>query len=416
MNNTLTIELIHENSLGNNYFYTTLKLPAKEYEIRDAYQRARIFGRDDSFNEISVIECQLLPELLFKRLDSPTIDELNFFAKRLSLLNEDERLVFSVVCPKIISKMDEPVSMKDLINCTYGLELVSMLSAVSDEKELGAFVIENELNDDVAAIPETSMYLLDRESIGRLQRISDGGVFVKDKYIVAGDYELKEIYDGKQLPKTPTEKWYAFKLMVGAPLTDDDMKEEHHTKWLTIPVSRKEADKIAKELGMRKIEDCVYFDFESSIPQIDDKQFGNMKDFDKLNHLAEIMPFMSPEEQIKFKAILEAEAPRDLAEVLDIADNLNDYQISVYTDDAASFYKEYLSYHLDERFDKRWLDSLLCQNEGKTLLERLNAKVTEYGVVSERFKNLFDFVPYSEEAVVEEDTENEDLSITMGGM
>ena len=38
---TLTIELSHENPLGDGYFYAMLDLPAEEHEIRDAISRPR---------------------------------------------------------------------------------------------------------------------------------------------------------------------------------------------------------------------------------------------------------------------------------------------------------------------------------------------------------------------------------------
>lgn len=78
---TLTIELSHENPLGDGYFYAMLDLPAEEYEIRDAIQRARMIGREESFRSIGILDCGAWPELLYYRLDSPSIDELNFFAK-----------------------------------------------------------------------------------------------------------------------------------------------------------------------------------------------------------------------------------------------------------------------------------------------------------------------------------------------
>lgn len=410
MNKALTIELIHENPVGSNYFYSTLKLPALEHEIRDAYQKARLCSKDDVY-EISIIECQILPEIMFKRLDSPTLDELNFFAKRISSLSEDERLVFSVICPQIIEKQDEPVSMKDLINCTYGLNEVMMVSAVRNDMELGAFVIENEINEDVAAIPESSLYLLDRGTVGALQRIVDGGVYVNDKYILAGSYELKEIYDGISLPEVVREKWFAFRLEISAPPIDDESKVE--TKWITLPISKCEAKEKARELGVRKIEDCVYYAFESSIPQISEDQFNDMKDFYKLNYLAETMPFMSPEEQIKFKAVLEAEKVSSVDDIIDIQSNLSDYQISVNSDDEQAFFKEYISHHLDIRFDTKWLNNISVRYEGEMLLERLDAKMTDYGVISARHKNLFDLVPFDED--ITEDLD-EDINMKMGGM
>lgn len=62
---TLTIELSHENPLGDGYFYAMLELPAAEHEIRDAIQRARMVGREDSFRSIGILDCGAWPELLY---------------------------------------------------------------------------------------------------------------------------------------------------------------------------------------------------------------------------------------------------------------------------------------------------------------------------------------------------------------
>lgn len=55
MKQTMLIELTHENPAGKNYFHATLGLPATEHEIRDAYQRARITGTEDSYQDITVL-------------------------------------------------------------------------------------------------------------------------------------------------------------------------------------------------------------------------------------------------------------------------------------------------------------------------------------------------------------------------
>ena len=90
--------------------------------------------------------------------------------------------------------------MTDLINMTYGLDSVMIASNVGTDRQLGQFVIDNELNEDVNAIPETSLYLLDLERIGKLQRDVDGGVFVGNCYVVAGAFEMPHVYDGIHLP------------------------------------------------------------------------------------------------------------------------------------------------------------------------------------------------------------------------
>lgn len=81
MEKQMRIELASEYPRGGRYYYASLELPAEEYEIRDALQKIRAVGRENVSPEISVLECGLLPELLDVRLDSPTLDEMNFFGK-----------------------------------------------------------------------------------------------------------------------------------------------------------------------------------------------------------------------------------------------------------------------------------------------------------------------------------------------
>ena len=394
----ITIEMVNEYPGRDGFYYADLELPAEEYEIRDALQRARDFGQMDGYREISILNCDLLPALVGVRMDSPTLDELNFFAKRLDGLNEEERLVFRAVSRRILSdnSEDEIVSVKDLINCTYGLSEVMIASNVGNDEQLGQFVIENDLHEDVASVSDNALYLLDRKRVGKLQRESEGGVFIDGFYVVAGDYELPQVYDGKTLPEEAPTEWFAFRMKVAeAPVNSSDETADS-AEWISLPIDKSEADRIAKLHNEGCIEDCVYFGFESSVPQITSEMFEDMADFDILNTLARRMAEMSPDEQITFKAALVAEQPDNIRDVVDISMHLDEYELSYYSDSAASFYKDYLRHFLDTRFDGAWLDTLLTQNEGEQLLERLGAAETPYGVISAKGHSLYELVPYDE--------------------
>ena len=351
-------------------------------------------------------------------MDSPSIDELNFLAKRLDELNDMERIVLRAVSPRVLKAgEDEIISPKDLINMTYGLDDVSVIANVNTSRDLGQFVIDNDLNLDVEAIPKDSLYLLDAVKIGQLQQQNDGGVFMDGYYILAGEYELPEVYDGITLPTEEGSPWYAFKLDVTRPPKGDDLGEvEKIAETLILPVEREDADALAQRLGLERIEDCVYLGFESSIPQIDGDKFGDMHNFDQLNNLSEMMLEMSPSDQVKFKAVLSAEEPESIEQVLDVARSLDQYEFAPMVEDEAHFFKSYLQRHLDTKVDPRWLDSLLARNEGTELLERVGGTLTDYGVISSRGGTLYEPVSrYEPEQAETEEIEHNEIKQTIGG-
>lgn len=58
-------------------------------------------------------------------------------------------------------------------------------------------------------------------------------------------------------------------------------------------------------------------------------------------------------------------------------------------------FKDYLRHFMDSRFDSRWLDTLLAQNEGELLLQKLGATETPYGVISACGRSLYEIASYS---------------------
>lgn len=384
---TLRIELTRENPYGV-YYYAELAFPAKEYELRDAREKLRSVGLPDSSLFISTLECPALPELIDARLDSPMLAELNFFANRLAMLDSDQKIVLTALAQGLIRPEEEPVSMKDLINLTYGLDRVPILPDIATDEQLGKFVIENGIQEDVDAIPEQSRYLLNWRQIGKLQREVDDGVFVGNRYVVAGTYEWPEVYDGEHLPETPLSEQYVFRLLVSE-------TPESEAKWISLPMSEEEVQAF-QEAHQRKLPDFHCRDFESTIPQITGENFRYMGRFATLNDLAkEIMGF-SPYKMVTFKAVLSTEKPQTLNGVWDVASHLSEYELETESGNANDFLKEYLCYHLDVDFDRRWLKHLDAVEMRTGLFERLGASETDYGILSARGRSLYELVPYEE--------------------
>ena len=391
----MRLELSAENPVHGGHYYAELLLPAADYELKDAMQKTRAVGRENTV-EVSIPECDILPELQDIRLDTFSLDELNFFAKRLSSLPDEELPVFYAVTEQIFNEADEnPVSIKDLINCTYSLDTVPVAHNVSNLSELGRFAFENELLSDLEGIPESAVPFLNAEQIGRVQQKNDNGVFEGRLYIPTVHYDRPEIDDGVTLPEEEPEN-AAFLLKVGAYPKSTFSDEDPALHDLRLPADSDELFNVTDKCGEPEINLCFCYEFYSSIPQITSDMFDSMEEIDELNTLAQRIAAMSESEQVMFKAVLDAENTASIQDAMNVAQNLWRYEFSAMPDTADAFFKNYVAENADTRFDSRWLGGLFARNEGERLLGRLGATLTDYGVISARNGHLFEPVPYDE--------------------
>ena len=412
MKKTMTIEMAAGGYIGEEKYFATLELPAKPHEIQDACHKLRITQNRDTNLRMEVCSCEILPELTDILLDSPSMEEMNFLAQRLAQLSDSEAIALRGVWQRLdkAGYLEEPVRAMDLINMTYGLENVMVASCVSNDRDLGEFVLENDLDEDIANLPDEMVEMLDQEAVGQRHRESEGGVFIGYHYVVAGEYQLHQIYDGVRLPAQEQEKPFVFRLQVAESPVNDSTETMETAEWISLPIDRDQADRIAQKHNEGCIEDCTFYGFESIIPQITADHYGDMLSFVRLNRLAQEIAQMKPSEQVKLKAVLEHEKPGTMEAVQEVVDHLREYQLDNRIGDADSYFKEYLLRHLDARFDARWLDGLAVCTEGTNLMQRLGAAETDYGIVSARGGQLYALTPFEQEQVQEKAME-----MTMGG-
>ena len=412
MKKTMTIEMAAGGYIGEEKYFATLELPAKPHEIQDACHKLRITQNRDTNLRMEVCSCEILPELTDILLDSPSMEEMNFLAQRLAQLSDSEAIALRGVWQRLdkAGYLEEPVRAMDLINMTYGLENVMVASCVSNDRDLGEFVLENDLDEDIANLPDEMVEMLDQEAVGQRHRESEGGVFIGYHYVVAGEYQLHQIYDGVRLPTQEQEKPFVFRLQVAESPVNDSTETMGTAEWISLPIDRDQADRIAQKHNEGCIEDCTFYGFESIIPQITADHYGDMLCFVRLNRLAQEIAQMKPSEQVKLKAVLEHEKPGTMEAVQEVVDHLREYQLDNRIGDADSYFKEYLLQHLDARFDARWLDGLAVCTEGTNLMQRLGAAETDYGIVSARGGQLYALISFEQEQVQEKAME-----MTMGG-
>ena len=394
------IEITTQNPLNNKYYYTDLILPATAGEIEDCMQRARIMNAPDSWKDIFVLSCPYLPELTDTRLDCPTIDELNFFAKRLQNLCESELYALSGVFihEKELGKFDDGLTMKHLINLTYGLDGVAVVCGIKSDQELGEFVIDNELEEFISKMPDDGIPYLDRCEIGKNHRESEDGIYVDGRYIATATYSFPEVYDGIHIPKDETLEYGSgvFLLKIASqPHSDEEARaSEPQSVWISLPIAEEKANGAAESIGAPSIAECVCSDFKTALPGISGELFQDMKNFDLLNKTAAQYDAMNEFDRIKYKAMLQKEEPETLQRAFELSKDTAEYDLSHYCDSKESFSEVYLMYHLPTDFDREYLDGLPLEQFGGRVLTSLHASTTDYGVVSERGGDLMALVPY----------------------
>lgn len=412
----LVLEISTEKLHKQEYHYADLILPATDGQIEDAMQRARAIGREGHM-QLSVISCPKLPELTDTRLDAPTIKELNFLAERLEKLSESQLIGLNALfqTQKEAGEFEFGLPLKDLINMTYDLDGMTVVSGISNDRQLGDFVKDNEMEPYMQKMTNETLNLLDSEKVGKKFREAECGVFVNGHYVARLGYSWPKVYDGENLPE-PERKAIGggfIQMLIAKSGIENPEETEKNAVLIGLPIDRKKADEIAQSLGEKRIEDCVYFDFQSPMSWLDDKVYGNTELFDKLNDLALKYEALKSEDKLKFKAVAESRECDNLDEAREIISNLNRYQLSHYTADYESYAKEYMQLKLPTEFDTSILERCNLANLGRTLCDRLECKMTDYGVVSSEGGQIFATVRALEN---EEEIQEEIIEQENGGM
>ena len=411
------IELSTEDLHGTGYLFTNLALPATDGQIEDAMQKARAIGRED-YMQITVISSPRLPELMDTRLDSPSIQEMNFFAQRLEKLPENQLIGLNALfeTQKEAGEYEDGVSIKDLINMTYDLDGLIVVAGIANDRELGEMVKANEMEPYLKDMSDEMVKMLDSEKVGLKFREAECGVFRNGYYVARLGYDWPEVYDGKTLPEPDRQAVGGsfIHMLVAKSGIENPEEAEKSAVLIGLPIDTERANTIAQALGEKRIEDCVYFDFQSPISWLDDEMYGSAELFGKLNNVAFLYETLSQDDKIKFKAVTESLECRDLDMAKEIINNLDKYQLSHFTANYESYAREYMQLKLPTEFDTSVLEDCNLARLGRTLCDRLECKMTDYGVVSKEGGQIFATVRAEEDE--EEQMDIDEAEQEMGGM
>ena len=111
-------------------------------------------------------------------------------------------------------------------------------------------------------------------------------------------------------------------------------------RWLKLPASKEALEKVLDEIGINEMyEEYFITDSESDIIGINNviNEFSNIH---KLNELAECLELLSADEERKLEAILEYESCSSATELIEIIEEMENYDLldGVDTEEALGFY------------------------------------------------------------------------------
>lgn len=170
-----------------------LKLPAETGEVQALLKRIGVDGR--RYEEIFITDYETEISGLYDHLSEyASLDDLNYLASLLDEMDEGEQKKFEAT----LAYGDYTGSLKDLINLSQNLDCYEFYPDISDEDDLGRYLIDEMGSLEV---PEYLQNYFDYEAYGRDSSLEDGGVFTNGGYVVNNGDSFNEYYNGREIPE-----------------------------------------------------------------------------------------------------------------------------------------------------------------------------------------------------------------------
>lgn len=170
-----------------------LKLPAETKDVQALLQRIGVDGR--RYEEIFITDYETEIDGLCDHLSEyESLDGLNYLASLLDDLDKGEREKLEAA----LAYGDYTGSLKCLINLTQNLDCYEFYPDISDEDDLGRYLIDEMGSLEV---PEYLENYFDYEAYGRDASLEDGGVFAGSGYVVNNGDSFTEYFDGREIPE-----------------------------------------------------------------------------------------------------------------------------------------------------------------------------------------------------------------------
>ena len=339
----------------------------------DALREEAEGGNEELTIRSSRSSVQKLPSCINgMEFDRQSQKELEFLNERFGHLTRAEQDILSAML-----EMEEPETLKEIINLSYNLSNYELLRDVSDSGRIAAELLSR---DKKIEVPEELWSMLDFERIRERYFDTHQGAYGPSGLVLkCEEKEFTQVYD-RFLPDPGYEKdglflVHLYRMSGNKPL--------HYT--ISLPAEEEKQSMAKQALGIRDFSECRMNQYGGSLDEL--KGYLPLaKDVESLNQFAKLL-----KEQVladglqnvnRLMAALEAECSRSMEDAAMVAKNLSRYQImeEMKSPDA------YARFKMEQ--DGSVFATSICRNYldwyglGEELLKRDGVMMTAHGLVT----------------------------------
>jgi hypothetical protein len=350
---------------------TMLGLPATDYALLDALEKAQLSEKDEYYYEIDeYYGFKFLAPFLS---EDDSIFEVNALARQLSTLNHRQSIAFEGLVQMAVDRRADPFGIAQLIDLAYSADCCHVVDGALTDAQVGRFYAENGFVPKVSELPDNVFEMLDFKQIGRQIRKDEGGVLTQHGYVVQHT-ELKQVYDTLDLQ--PHKPDYIFRLLLSNHERDDLTPVP-----LELPATKQQMEQVQRALEAPDWLGVQIVSLDGALPMLDTDTFY-ADEIDQMNELAQRVQQLDADGKLnRYKAILTATDCHDMNAAIALADTVDDYRLSVNIRSAEDVASEALSGCVDlqaAEILKKHLDLYAC---GTDIMEQDHSTLTGYGLL-----------------------------------
>ena len=352
--------------LGNpdNDNGTTLDLPAKPWELRDALEKLRLREGQEPYWQVEDLGRY---DFLESHLDKCGLYQFNALAEQISTFNEADAIAFE----GLVQMEGDKLTIQRMLDLAYSVDYCHVVPEVRDDTALGKFYVENDFLPELEKVPDKVLEMLDYAKIGKTMRQGESSVITPHGYVERHS-DLKQA--PVELGKPPRKPAYMMRLLCS---------NEHQTMSLNLPASQAELNTVLMQLDLDSWQEAHLECEDTAMPEMWSFTDLAYDGTEQLNRFARCLEELDMNgELVKFKAVAQQLQLSRLEEAIALTGHLDEYSFEPEIHSPRELARDELGVITGEKECKLLLPHLDLDAYGRDVMRRDNGILGDYGYLA----------------------------------